>query len=64
MVRGIAGAMGKAAVGIVVKLATKDFFQAQAERAAVYMMRKWAAQTTNTLDDLIVEDIAKRLGVK
>ena len=64
MIRAIMGAMGQAAIGIVVKLATRDFFQLQAERAAVYMLRQWAKQTTNTLDDQIVEDIAKRLGVE
>ena len=56
--------MGQAAIGIVVKLATRDFFQVQAERATVYMLRQWAKQTSNTLDDQIVQDIADRLGVR
>lgn len=64
IVKGILGAMGKAALGIVVKLATADFFQKNAERATVHILRKWAAQTENTLDDAMVEDIAQRLGVE
>lgn len=48
-------------VAIFAKIFTQAFMQEIIEKVLIYSLRKAAKMTTNTVDDDLVEEIAKRL---
>lgn len=55
----IIGVLGKAAMGILMSLLTETFLKALLVRS----LEMWAASTETKVDDKMVEDVKKALGV-
>ena len=55
----IVGVLGKAAMGILMSLLTETFLKALLVRA----LKMWAESTESKVDDKMVEDVQKALGV-
>ncbi len=61
MLAGVVAGLGNAALGVMSKVLTQKLFEAIVGKILIYMLRKLAASTTNTIDDAIIEDIVKRI---
>lgn len=55
----IVGILGKAAMGILMSLLTETFLKALLIRA----LKLWAESTKSKVDDRLVKDVQKALGV-
>lgn len=53
-----------AALAVMGKLFTQKFFEAVISRVTIYSMGKLAEMTTNHMDDDLVQEAAKRLGLE
>ena len=61
MIATLTGGILAAALSILGKLATQQFFEAVLTKVVIHALDKLAPMTTNTLDDDLAAEVKKRL---
>lgn len=64
MIAGITAGIVNAALALLSKVATQAFFEAVIGKVVVAGLRHLAKMSTNDIDDKLVEDVAKQLGIE